>query len=227
MFHDYPDRESASTAAADIIEAALQRRLEAGAEATMVASGGATPVQTFERLAARDLPWSRIHVVPSDERWVPATHDDSNERMVRTALMVGAAAAANFQPLYDDEHDIEDGAAILEQAVRNLPFPFACSLLGMGEDGHFASLFPDADTLRSALDVDGTRLVLPVKTSASPHPRMSLTLAAISRSDEIVLLIFGAAKRELLQEAAESANRFPVSQLLLQKRAPVRILWAP
>lgn len=227
MFNDYPDRESASIAAADIIETALKRRLEAGTEATLVVSGGTTPVRTFERLAARDLPWPRIHVVPSDERWVPATHDDSNERMMRAALMVGAAAAANFQPLFDGEHDIENGAGVLEQAVRNLPFPFACTLLGMGEDGHFASLFPDADTLQSALDVDGTCLVLPVHTSASPYPRMTLTLAAISRSDEIVLLIFGAAKRELLQKAAESANGFPVSQLLLQKRAPVRILWAP
>lgn len=227
MFEDYPDRESASAAATDIIEAALRRRLDAGGEATLVLSGGTTPLRTFEYLAARELPWPRIHLVPSDERWVPNEHADSNERTLRNTLMVGAAAKANFQPLFDAEQEIGVAAQMFDRAVRDLPFPFACVLLGMGEDGHFASLFPDGDTLQSALDVDGTRLVLPVNTGASPYPRMTLTLAAFSRSDEIVLLVFGAAKRELLQEAAGSAGHFPVSRLLLQKRAPVRILWAP
>jgi 6-phosphogluconolactonase len=97
----------------------------------------------------------------------------------------------------------------------------------MGEDGHFASLFPDAENLEQGLDTDGIQLCLPVNTAASPHPRISLTLAALSRSDAIVLLFFGAAKREVYEQAKADSNGYPVSRLLLQKRAPVHVYWAP
>jgi 6-phosphogluconolactonase len=100
-------------------------------------------------------------------------------------------------------------------------------LLGMGEDGHFASLFPDADNLQEGLDVDSPQLCIPVHTAASPHPRASLTLSALSRADEIILLIFGDAKRDVYEAASKSTNGSPVSHLLRQKRAPVHVYWAP
>ena len=122
---------------------------------------------------------------------MPPDHEDSNERLLRSTLMTGAAAATQFQPLFDGNSDQQASAKQLDKAVHNLPFPFACALLGMGEDGHFASLFPDAERLDEGLDVDSATLVLPITTAASPYPRMTLTLAALSRSDEIVLLVFG------------------------------------
>jgi 6-phosphogluconolactonase len=227
MVEEFADREAASVAAADIMESSLQRRLAAAAQATLVVSGGTTPARTFEHLALRDLPWSNIHVVPSDERCVPADHEDSNERLVRRTLMTGAAAEAQFQPLFADNPDHRAGAEQLDKAVRDLPFPFACALLGMGEDGHFASLFPDSVVLEEGLDVDSAMLVLPATTAASPFPRMTLTLAALSRSDQIVLLVFGEKKRDVIERAAASNDGLPVAYLLRQKRAPLRVLWAP
>ena len=226
MLQSFTDREAASAAAADIIETALRRRLGAADEATLVVSGGTTPERTFTDLATRELPWARVHVVPSDERWVPATHSDSNERLIRETLLTGVAAAASLLPAYDPGRSVDEGAATFDEALRALPFPFACALLGMGEDGHFASLFPDADSLDAGLDVDGLRCALPIGTDASPHARVTLTLAALSRSDEVVLLVFGAAKRNVVEEAAASPDRYPVSHLLRQKRAPVHVLWA-
>ena len=105
--------------------------------------------------------------------------------------------------------------------------PFACSLIGIGTDGHFASLFPDASNLEFAMDVECGRLYVPVDTAASPHRRISMTLAGISRSDEVALLFFGDEKLAVYETAKADSNGYPLSRLLRQKRAPVRLFWAP
>jgi 6-phosphogluconolactonase len=227
MYDSFDTREQASTAAAGIIATSLRRRLDAHDRASVVLSGGSSPIRTIELLAAAALPWERITVTLSDERWVSPEHEDSNERMVREHLLVDDAAAAGFLSLYAPDETPESQADVLDQALRLLPIPFACSLLGMGEDGHFASLFPDAANLDEGVDVDSTHLAIPVRTAASPHPRISLSLSALSRSDTIVLLIFGEKKLAVFEEAVEQPESFPVGHLLRQKRAPVKVVWAP
>ncbi|MEE4164076.1 MAG: 6-phosphogluconolactonase [Woeseiaceae bacterium] len=227
QFKTFETREAASIAAAEAISALLERRLDAHEKASLVVSGGTTPSRCFAELANLELDWDNVHVVLSDERWVPADSDDSNEKLVRETLLTGRAAGASLLPVYREDTDPAARSEEIDQAIRLLPFPFACSLLGMGEDGHFASLFPDAGNLEAGLDPDNTTLCLPVSTAASPHPRISLTLSALSRSDEIILLIFGAAKRAVLESAASLQSELPVARLLLQKRAPVNVYWAP
>lgn len=227
MEHFFKSREEASIAAADHIRKTLARRLEQQGEASLVVSGGTTPERCLTELSNADVDWQRVHVLLSDERWVPVDDDSSNQAFVQKTLLQGPAAAATMHGVYQEGVDIAARCEDLEQSIRKLPFPFACSLIGMGEDGHFASLFPDADNLKLGLDVDFSGLCLPVKTAASPHPRVSLTLAAISRSDEVVLLFFGDAKRDVYEQAKLKSNGFPISWLLLQKRAPVRVFWAP
>ncbi len=224
----FDTREAASIAAAEHIAKSVARRLDAQGEASVVVSGGTTPERCLEELSRADLDWAGVHVVLSDERWVAPDQDDSNEKMIRETLLQGAAADAALLGIFDADSDAESRCAALTESIRTLPFPFACALLGMGADGHFASLFPDADNLADALDAESASLWVPVHTAASPHPRVSLTLAALSRSDEIVLLIFGDDKRQTL-EAARNANNgdYPVSRLLRQKRAPVSVYWAP
>ncbi len=225
--HFYETRAAASEAAAERIAAAIERRLGLQKTAGLVVSGGTTPVQCFAALSQAELDWGRVTVALSDERWVPADDDSSNERLVRSTLLADRAASAQLLPTYQADADATEGAGMLAEAIRSGPFPFACVLLGMGADGHFASLFPDAANLADGLDVDSTTLAIPVSTAASPHPRVSLTLAALSRSDEIVLLIFGDDKRAVYEQAKADADAYPVSQLLFQKRAPVHVYWAP
>ncbi len=228
MHEEFESRDQAAKAAADIIRKAVERRLAATDEATVVLSGGTSPLGVFAELTAMDMPWDRLHVTLSDERWVSADHEDSNERMLYDSLLgQGNAREATFLPLFEADTDVAARSESLSQQIRLLPFPFACALLGMGEDGHFASLFPDADNLAAGLDTDNPDLVIPVQTAASPHPRVSLTLSALSRSDVIVLLIFGDKKLEVLNAAIEDPERYPVGTLLRQKRAPVHVLWAP
>ena len=227
MEYFFETREEASRAAADRIADALERRLELQKAASLVVSGGSSPVQCFEVLAHKDLDWGRVGVLPSDDRWVPSDHDDSNEKLVRGSLLVNGASNADLLPFYAEGATAEERAAALDKEIRFVPFPFACSLLGMGTDGHFASLFPDAENLDEGLDLESSVLCLPVKTEASPYPRISLTLAALSRSDEIVLLIFGDEKRKIYEKAKAGNARYPVTRLLRQKRAPVHTYWAP
>ena len=227
MEHFYDSREEASAAAAEHIADALTRRLDRQKAASLVVSGGTSPVKCFEALAHKDIDWSRVGILPSDDRWVPGEHDDSNERLVRDKLLVNGAASAELLPFFASEVSVEERAAALDQEIRFVPFPFACSLLGMGADGHFASLFPDAENLAEGLDLESRTLCLPVKTAASPHARISLTLAALSRSDEIVLLFFGSEKRIIYDKAKAGNARYPVTRLLRQKRAPVHVFWAP
>ncbi len=223
----FDTREAASVAAAETILALLSRRLEAQGEASLVVSGGTTPGLCFEALSRSALEWDRVSVVLSDERWVAPESDDSNEKLVRTALLTDKAREATLLPVFKPGSTPEERSEELATEIRSLPFPFACSLLGMGEDGHFASLFPDAAGLDIGLDSDAIELCIPVQTAASPYPRISLTLSALSRSDEIVLLIFGDKKLEVLEAARNAGSQLPVARLLLQKRAPVNVFWAP
>lgn len=227
MEHFFDTREEASIAAAEYITKAVTRRLDLQPEASLVVSGGTSPVQCLQELSATDIDWQNVHVLLSDERWVASDSDDSNEKLIRENLLHGKAAEARLHPMHSDSFSLEERCELFEETIRTLPFPFACSLIGMGEDGHFASLFPDAENLAEGLNADSLHFCLPTRTTASPHPRLTLTLAALSRSDRVVLLFFGDAKREVYEKAKERSNGYPVSSLLLQKRAPVRVFWAP
>jgi 6-phosphogluconolactonase len=208
----FDSREAAAIAAAERIAAALARRLDAQGEASLVVSGGTSPAGVFAELARTPLAWPDVHVILSDER---------------ETLLAGHAQDASLLTVYRPGVTVEERCHELNDELRQAPFPFACALLGMGEDGHFASLFPDAQNLEEGLDVDSSELCIPVSTAASPHPRVSLTLSALSRSDEILLLMFGDRKRAVYEATKQAANGYPVSHLLRQKRAPVYVYWAP
>ena len=227
MIHRYEDRLAASEAAGAHIVAALERRLGGDSQAALVVSGGTTPVAAFHYLARQAIGWDSVLVLPSDERWVPPDHDHSNEKLVRDTLLTGEAAAAAFLPLYADGMTPEEFVPELDGRLAALPSPFACALLGMGTDGHFASLFPDVQSLADGLDPESPARCLAVRTAASPHPRMSLTLSALLDSDSIVLLVFGDDKLSVLEDAKADETAYPVSRLLHQDRTPVDAFWAP
>ena len=223
----FETREEASVAAAREIAKCLSGRLNLQKRASLVVTGGSSPARCYEELSELPLDWKRTHIVLSDERWVPSDDDDSNERLVRHTLLQREAAEAMLLPVFHSTRSIEARCDEIDKEIRDLPFPFACTLLGMGEDGHIASLFPDAANLDEGLDVDNEQLCIPVETAASPHPRVSLTLAAIARSDAVVLLMFGDSKREVYEQAKARGSKLPVARLLKQKKAPVHLYWAP
>ena len=226
MEHFFESRGAASLAAAEHVVAALQRQLIGQPRASMVVSGGSTPAQCFKALANKNLDWSRVQVLLSDERWVPPIHKDSNEKMLRETLLLKKAADAELLSFFTRDQSVDERSKLLNAATDTLTTPFACSLLGMGDDGHFASLFPDSKELETNLDLENPDYFVPVATAASPHPRISLTLSALTNSDDVLLLFFGADKRDIYEQAKASRDAFPVSRLLFQTRAPVHVFWA-
>jgi 6-phosphogluconolactonase len=226
-FQEFNTRAEAAIAAGKRIINALHRRLDTDELAAIVVSGGTTPAPVFSYMAHKELDWHRVHVLLSDERWVSADHPDSNEKMLRTALERSRASYAQILAYADLSKTPDERCTELDAEIRALPSPFTSVLLGMGVDGHFASLFPDADNLQSELDLQSSRAFVPVKTAGSPHPRISMTLAALLRCDEILLLISGNEKRAVLERAAEPESNLPIAHLLRQSRVPVDVFWAP
>ncbi len=223
----YSTREDACQAVARRIGDALAADLDDNGEAAIVVSGGSTPGPVFRQLAERKLPWERVTVTLSDERWVKADHADSNEKMLRATLLQKAAAAAHVMSLFQDGLTAAAASPDLARLFGELPLPFSSVMLGMGEDGHFASLFPDYAGLQAALDADGDDKFVAVQTAASPHPRISMTMSALLQSREIILLFFGDKKRKVYEQAKAGEGALPVAHLIAQSRVPVRLVWAP
>lgn len=223
----FETRSDAAIAAGKRIVSALHRRLVTHESASIIVSGGSTPAPVYAYMAHKDLEWHRVHVLLSDERWVPSDSEDSNERMLRNAFEASRASYAQIASYFDPAITLEERCTELDEEIRTLPLPFTSVLLGMGDDGHIASLFPDADDLKQGLDLKTSRSFTPVHTASSSHPRLSMTLAALLRSDEILLLISGASKRTRLEQAIEPQSELPVAHLLRQQRVPVDVFWAP
>ncbi len=223
---DFSSRQAAALQVAELMAGAIRSRLAAQDRASIVVTGGSSPSNVYAALSEEDLDWGRVDVVLSDERWVPASHDDSNEGLVRRTLATAHATPANILPFHAAGTTLEARCDWLDDALRSLPSPFASTLLGVGPDGHFASLFPDAANLAAALDPDGKRLCVPVHTAASPYGRISLTMPCLLASESILLLIFGDDKRHMLEQAAAGQPDLPVAHLLQQTQTPVRVFWA-
>ncbi|MEL7186946.1 MAG: 6-phosphogluconolactonase [Pseudomonadota bacterium] len=222
---EFSTREAASVAAASRMSECIQTRLDTAERAEIVVSGGSTPQRCFAALADTDLDWPRVRVALSDERWVPADHDASNEGMVRNNLLQGRAASTSLLHIYQSDMTVDERCDSLQSELEGVEF--ACALVGMGADGHFASLFPDADALAVGLHRDTQHFYIPIKTGASPHPRVSMTLAALLRSDELVLLFFGDDKKVTFEQAVEDRDAYPIGHLIHQSATPVRGYWAP
>lgn len=221
----FEDREALADAASGLIAERLARAVRQRGRAAFLATGGSTPAETYRRLSRAPIDWSKVAVGLTDERWVPPTSPDSNERMVRETLLVGPAAAAHFVPLWSQAQGPEAAARLAEPDVRALE-PVDVVLLGVGEDGHIASLFPGSPALERGLDPGARRLCIGVPDGlpAPPQARISLTLPALLHG-LVIVLISGTAKRQALEAALAGAD-LPVRRVLAQPRVPVRILWA-
>lgn len=225
----HPDADAMAAALADVLATALDARLASPGRAALALAGGRTAPPVCRALAARSLDWSRVSVLPTDERWVAESHADSNLRVLRECF---AAVPAELRALVPDAPGSTPSADAANAALADLP-RFAAVLLGMGADGHFASLFPGDAGLAAALSLDPPPaepavVVIPDPLpAAGPHPRISLTLARLLDTDWLLLAISGADKRAVIEQALAEPARFPVGALLTQTRCPVEIHWSP
>jgi len=224
MIETFPSRDALADATAD----ALTEILTAPGVGPLVCAGGSTPGPVYDRLATRDLPWDRLAVTLTDERWVDPTSDESNEKLIRQRLLTGSAARATFLPLKGDGASPEADAAAANTRLRDVP-PWSAVLLGMGADGHVASLFPGSSALAAGLDFDAPDLVIAVdQAGLEPFvPRITLTARALVRAGVIIFLVSGEEKRTVIDRiATDPGYAPPAAAFLRQTRCPVRVMWA-
>ena len=225
----FADLGLASRALADQLAASLKMALDARGAASLVVSGGKTPTNLFELLREEKLDWRRVCIALADERWVDPGNEASNEKLVRDVLLKGPAAAARFHGLKNAAPTPDIGAVSAWETFARVPRPFDAVVLGMGDDGHTASLFPGSPNIKSALDSTSVAGCVGMRAPVAPQPRLSLNLSALLDTRRVVLLIAGAAKwRTYLKASAPGPElEMPVRAILRQTRAPVEVVWSP
>lgn len=221
------DREQAASALAKRLCEILEQAIKARGKASIVVSGGTSPVGLFGCLSQHPLDWSKVTVVPSDERLVPLTSSERNETMVRKTLLIGNASSASLVSLVSDPDDPDACETYANANVEALGGTFDAVVLGMGEDGHTASLFPDAPKLSHALASSQSCIIQDVPSQG--RTRISLTPSALLNAEHLFLLAFGAGKLAVLESAelAGPVEQYPVRVVLLQDRVPMTTYWAP
>lgn len=223
--------ELAQALAADIA-LRLRTAIAERGQALLAVSGGKSPVPLFQQLSQQPLPWAQVTVLLVDERCVPPEHADSNSALVHQHLLQGGAAAARWLPFFDALPTFDAGTdlpaltAAANERLAALHWPLDVAVLGMGEDGHTASLFAHAPGLAHALH--SAQPVAWTRPATAPHPRLTLTLPTLLAARCLVLPLQGTAKQAVFERACAAATAdLPISLLLHQAPSPVHVWRAP
>jgi 6-phosphogluconolactonase len=212
----------------------ISESLSKQGSATLLVSGGTTPAPLYNALSKMELAWKKVKVALVDERWVSPDHEASNEGLIKRTLLINNAKAATFTGMKTNSNSASRGHSETEANYNALPQPFTVAIVGMGNDGHTASLFPYADGLATALKPSNEQLTVAIKAkpSAVTGPlteRMSLTLAGLMKCDRIIILITGEDKLAVFDQAMKPGpvEEMPIRAILHQEQVPVELYWAP
>lgn len=183
------------------IETSLLESLASRNFASLVLPGGKTPCLFLPQLSKLNLPWQRIQLTLSDERWVSTTDIDSNERQLRDIFLKDLPCAPRFIPLKTDHAHPDEAMGVIQSQLAAMSLPFDLAILGIGEDGHIASLFPGM-----SLDSNDTHLCQVAAPPAAPSLRISLSFRILIEARQIAFVIHGKSKRRLLDRLQSSLD---------------------
>ncbi len=213
--HDFENREALASGLADRVARGLSRAISRTGSATLAVSGGTTPTLFFEHLSREPITWDKVTITLVDERQVDEDSPRSNARLARNSLLQNNAKAAKFVPLFRNE--LAASALGLDVVV-----------LGMGDDGHTASFFPNGDRLPEALDIKTVSALLPMQAPNAGEPRLTFTLPAVLKAKVLCLHIEGANKQAVLEKAIAGTDVFEMPiRAVLQSDRPLDIFWCP
>lgn len=223
--------DTLNTALTNSIKADISGQLVASGACSIAVGGGRTPIALLNQLSDVEIDWSNITITLTDERWVETDQPESNERMVKQHLLKNKAASASFVPLKTAYRTAKSSEFSLDATLHEQLPSVDFVVLGMGADGHFASLFPDTEELADGLDPENPMRCIATHGPVEPIERMSLTLSMLLTAKKIYLLICGDDKlavyrRACLTDQPESCS-LPISAVLKQSIVPVELYWSP
>ncbi len=229
----FPARDSWAEACANRLSDALSAGLAENGAALFAGAGGSTPSPIYARLSQADLDWSKVTATLVDERHVPETSADSNAALMKQTLITGPAAKARFLPLHHAAVTVDRAAALAAHELRAAAGwtggRIDAVLLGMGEDGHICSMFPESPTLKTLLHPDIPPTVLGVPPGrdgmAPPQERISLNLAWLAGARRVVLALTGETKRRVFEQMAGGDPAVTPIAALIGSGAPLEVLW--
>ncbi|MCC2607269.1 6-phosphogluconolactonase [Planctobacterium marinum] len=204
-----------------ILDDAIQRK----GQASILVSGGRTPLPLFKALSQSDIDWSKVVISLADERWVAAEDDASNEKLVRANLLQDKAASATFISMKTAHEDAADAVVELESRYAAMSWPVDVLILGMGEDGHTASLFPCSEQIQEGLKTEAK--LLAVQPTTAPHQRMSFSLSALLQSENIFLHLTGESKKAVIEQALAGDNALEMPIRAVIQNSDIELVWAP
>lgn len=221
--------EAWADAGADALAVALKQGLDERGRSVLAGAGGSTPAPIYARLARAPLDWTRVTMTLVDERWVAEKDPASNAGLLRAAFQESPARDAAFVPLAYPAPTVDRSALIAARMLEDRVERLDAVLLGMGEDGHICSMFPQSPTLKSLLDPTATRTILGVPRGrdglAPLQERLSMNLAWLASARRIVLALRGPAKRAAFErEAGGDSGRQPIAALIATG-APLEVIW--
>lgn len=221
--HSLGDPQQLAQTLAEDVARALARAVQTQGTASLVVSGGRSPVAFFEALSRLPLEWDRVQVSLADERWVPPEDAASNEGLLRRHLLQNEAARARLIGLYQPAETLEEAARLAAEALIDLKQPIDVLVLGMGDDGHTASLFPGSPLLADALREDCADRCLPMQAPVAPTQRITMTYPLLSSARLRCLAIQGTGKLDTLRQALETdPMQMPIRAFL---QSSLEIYW--
>jgi 6-phosphogluconolactonase len=226
--HPFAHSDDLINALSVSIIADLEEVISEKGSAVLLVSGGSTPKPLFKRLSETPIAWENVRIGLCDERWVNPEHADSNEKMVRDLLLREYAASAQFIGLYCAGMSADEAQNECSQRVKSELWPIDVCILGMGDDAHTASLFPNNPKLLEGLDESNKNLCIAITPQTAPHPRMSLTFCAIMSACHLYLHFEGEKKRLVFEEALRGTDvvAMPIRAFLHQKIKDIEVYYA-
>ncbi len=210
----------------------LEKAIQANAEVTLFVSGGSSPKQLYLSLSQVALPWQCVQVAMVDERWVELTHSKSNQQFIQNTLIRHKAFNVKFHTMKRDAPHAKEVASLVSDEYAQLKSP-GITILGMGSDGHTASLFPNAVGLNDALNSEDKLCsaieAIKSEVTGEQTERMTMTLKALMQSQIIYLVLSGEEKLKVYRNAlgGKDVRKMPVRAILHQSKVPVVVYWAP
>jgi 6-phosphogluconolactonase len=225
-FYSTNNSESLASDLSQSIGEILAEAIKKRGRASIAVSGGGTPIPLFKEFSSLNIDWKKVDLTLVDDRWVDPKNTDSNELLVRTHLIKNKASKVNFIPLKNDSKTAKDGQKTSEEMLKNITLPFDVIVLGMGSDGHTASLFPCSEELLDGMNLNNLNCLISTSPKTAPYERLSLTARVIIDAKNVFLHLNGSSKLHTLESAMEyqDSSKMPIYTFL---ENGLSIYWSP